>query len=184
MYGFIDSPPFPNDIVKGNIQIWGWVNPIEEQISNIEIWIDGKKRGNAIHGISRPTTNGNYGFNWNWNTELDSEGRHVIEVKVVSKNNSEILLPSAINRNLYLSVYLKHSEVDQQTLRLQLAEILDMSEIKILCFDLGIEYENIKDTDKNSTIINLILFFRKKSNFNELFDYIKKIRPKFTPPIG
>ena len=98
VYGYFDSPPFPDETLKNKVQIWGWANVDHNAVRKIEIWIDNTFQGNAAYGTPRPDAGGNFGFYWDWDTTKYKNGMHSVEIRVVAADGKSALLPSAINR--------------------------------------------------------------------------------------
>ena len=96
----IDSPTYA-DIVTGNVLIHGWSM---SNIANkeIQIYVDDQKLENvqveeredvlnAIKDYGSKEENPTPGFSYTFNTETLSSGQHFVKVKLINKDNNEIL---------------------------------------------------------------------------------------------
>jgi hypothetical protein len=92
--GFVEHPA-PEDSVTGQVPIRGWALAEESEISAIEIWIDGEKRGEAAHSLPHEGAGGNYGFAWEWDTTRERDGPHRLVVRAVAANGGYKELPPA-----------------------------------------------------------------------------------------
>jgi hypothetical protein len=74
------------------------------------------------------------------------------------------------------------NEVSQQEQRVELRQILtlrfDEGELRTLCFDLGIEYENLPGTTKADKARELVLYFEHRGRIPELLELIRNSRPE------
>jgi hypothetical protein len=85
--GHLDSP-VQNQMIKGNIEVSGWFLDGND-ITKIEVIVDGSVAGQATYGLSRPdvlTTypqynNGASGFKYSLNAKSLTEGQHTIVIK-------------------------------------------------------------------------------------------------------
>lgn len=90
--GYIEAPA--GDIwLNGTTLVSGWAKVDGSTIAQVEIYIDGIKRGDGIYGDPRPDAGGNYGFHWDWTTTGVSDGSHEIKVKAVASNGVSSWLP-------------------------------------------------------------------------------------------
>lgn len=62
-------------------------------------------------------------------------------------------------------------------LREALDKYFSLGELRMLCFDLHIDYENLEGDSKNAKIISLILFCQRRHRLPELLNEIQKLRP-------
>lgn len=92
-WGFVNSPR-PAALVVGTLPISGWVTVEESNISEVEIWVDGQKRGTATYGLPHEGAGGNYGFVWDWDTTRERDGTYTIIVKAFAANGGHTELPS------------------------------------------------------------------------------------------
>jgi len=91
--GLVDTPA-PRTVLSGQrIPITGWANVEGSQISAVEIWIDGVRRGEATYGIPDERAGGDFGFRWEWDTSQEADGRHTLIVKVFAENGGFGELP-------------------------------------------------------------------------------------------
>ncbi len=63
------------------------------------------------------------------------------------------------------------------TLHKQIDQYFSFSEVRTLCFDLGVDYENIPGDHRSAFIRNLIVSLAKQSRLQELVDQVKAERP-------
>ncbi len=91
--GLVDTPP-PRTILSGQrIPITGWAAVEDSRVSAVEIWIDGKWRGEATYGLPDARSGGDFGFRWEWDTSGEADGDHTLIVKVFAENGGYIELP-------------------------------------------------------------------------------------------
>lgn len=67
---------------------------------------------------------------------------------------------------------------DQQALRELIGRLFNDSEIRDLCFDLGIEYENLGGSSKADKVRELITFAARDGRTADLLAAVKKRRPR------
>jgi hypothetical protein len=67
-------------------------------------------------------------------------------------------------------------------IRKALAELFDLSELRTLCFDLSIDYDNLTGEDKTTKIISLIGYLDRRGQLDSLVTYGRKERPQFPWP--
>jgi len=64
---------------------------------------------------------------------------------------------------------------------IELREAVDkyfsLGELRMLCFDLDIDYENLEGDSKSAKIISLILFCQRRHRLPELLNEVQKLRP-------
>lgn len=63
------------------------------------------------------------------------------------------------------------------TLRDNLNTYFSLSEIRTLCFDLGIDYEDLGGDSKNDKVMNLVQFMQRHGRLQELEDLVRQERP-------
>jgi hypothetical protein len=56
----------------------------------------------------------------------------------------------------------------------------DLSELQTLCFDLGVDYENLSGSNKADKCRELIAYFQRRGKLGELIDYCQQQRPHLT----
>ncbi|HYN88781.1 MAG TPA: S8 family serine peptidase, partial [Ardenticatenaceae bacterium] len=93
-FGAIETPAAAPTL-GGVLRLSGWASVGGAAIDRVEIWIDGIYRGNATYGTPRPGLGGDFGFFWDWNTTLEANGPHNVQVRVVASNGRSALLPWA-----------------------------------------------------------------------------------------
>jgi hypothetical protein len=62
-------------------------------------------------------------------------------------------------------------------LRKKITQYMDNEEIATLCFDLGIEYDNLKGTEKESKVRELVSFCNRSGKLNSLTALCQSMRP-------
>jgi len=68
-------------------------------------------------------------------------------------------------------------------LRSLLTDRMDLDEIRVLCFDLKVDYDNLGGDKKAMKVIDLIELFSKSDRLHILIDYVRKVRPDLVPPL-
>jgi hypothetical protein len=63
------------------------------------------------------------------------------------------------------------------TLHKQIDQYFSFSEVRTLCFDLGVDYENIPGDHRSAFIRNLIVSLAKQKRLQELIDQVRMERP-------
>jgi len=63
------------------------------------------------------------------------------------------------------------------TLHKQIDQYFSFSEVRTLCFELGVDYENIPGDIRSAFIRNLIVSLAKKNRLQELIDQVRQERP-------
>lgn len=53
----------------------------------------------------------------------------------------------------------------------------DLEEVKTLCLELGVDFDNLRGETKSSKVRELVLFFARKNQFDVLLSHIEQIRP-------
>jgi Effector-associated domain 7 len=54
---------------------------------------------------------------------------------------------------------------------------LDETEVKILCHDIGIDYNDLDDTNKRTSIISLIMYCERRNRLSLLMSMLARLRP-------
>jgi hypothetical protein len=67
--------------------------------------------------------------------------------------------------------------LDQGQMRTQLCAAFSKEELGVLCFDLGVDYEELKDSGKSSMAMQLILFCQRRGLIKKLRETCKTQRP-------
>lgn len=57
-------------------------------------------------------------------------------------------------------------------------EVFDLNDIRVLCFRLNIEFENLSNKSKSWKLIDLIESCKRTQKMQELFDELRKARPR------
>jgi hypothetical protein len=84
--------PVPAEPVGGTITVGGWARVRESEINKIEIWIDGRLHRTAAHSMPREESDTPDGFVWEWDTTLEQNGPHLLQVRAIAENGSRALL--------------------------------------------------------------------------------------------
>jgi nucleoside phosphorylase len=63
-----------------------------------------------------------------------------------------------------------------RALRVALASAYNIAELKQLCFDLGVDWDEISGNTKSEKIVELVLYVRRRSKFDELVDMVNRER--------
>lgn len=66
---------------------------------------------------------------------------------------------------------------DLVKLRQILTKRFSLSEIKVLCFDMGIDYDELSGVDKVEKIMSLLQYIQRRLKLEDLVAYIKRSRP-------
>ena len=99
--GFIDAPPAGSTQV-GTVRIGGWAEAAGSSIIKVEIWIDGRKRADAL--LSQPRSDGKPGWHWDWNTTLYGNGTYSLQVKALAANGASSFLPGTVGTTFQIIV--------------------------------------------------------------------------------
>jgi S1-C subfamily serine protease len=67
-------------------------------------------------------------------------------------------------------------------LRKALANLFDLSELQLLCFDLGIDYDELTGENKSTKIISLLGYLERRGRLSVLVAYGQRERPQFNWP--
>ena len=78
-------------------------------------------------------------------------------------------------RNLRNEQYPSYNE--RTSLRKNLQDSFDETELREICFDFQIDYENLPGRDKKEKVMQLITYFERRRKLSELIDYCKDLRP-------
>lgn len=70
-----------------------------------------------------------------------------------------------------------YEEYNLPQLRQLLQDRLNLSDVRDLCFELGIKFENLGETTLNGTIRALIIRIQQLNRVDDLLDACKKLRP-------
>jgi nucleoside phosphorylase len=68
------------------------------------------------------------------------------------------------------------SGVDQRGLRLALSSAFDSAELRVLCFDLGIDWDEIGGDNKSGKIVGILEYARRRNLYNRLVDLVNSER--------
>jgi hypothetical protein len=68
------------------------------------------------------------------------------------------------------------SAVDRTALRNALGSRMNLSELKTLCFDLGLDYENLAGDTKTDKVVNLISYFENRQQLERLVKAVQALR--------
>jgi len=67
--------------------------------------------------------------------------------------------------------------VDPNHLRKVLIEYYNAGELRTLCFELSIDYENLGGRGKAEKVAELVLYARRNNRLNEIANYVRQTRP-------
>jgi hypothetical protein len=71
---------------------------------------------------------------------------------------------------------------DATELRLRLRAVLDAvfseNDLRDLCFDMDIDYDNLPGSGKSARARELILYCENRGRLNELTDHVRRLRPQ------
>jgi hypothetical protein len=67
--------------------------------------------------------------------------------------------------------------VDRATLRKKLVDLFSLEELQQICFDLGVDYEDLGSEGKSAKAVKLILFCQRRGRMNELMRACHELRP-------
>ena len=70
------------------------------------------------------------------------------------------------------------AQVDPVRLRQILTNYFDMSELRTLCFDLGVDYESLPGDGKGDKARELVAYFERRGYFSRLVEACYKLRPQ------
>lgn len=72
-------------------------------------------------------------------------------------------------------------QLDLRALRVGICELFTLAEIQILCFDLGIPYEELPGETLPNKAAELIGYSARRGRLQDLVAYVRKVRPNFPP---
>ena len=117
----------------------------------------------AIYWIAnRAEGNFHAGFEWTLQSSADS-----IEAELVALNQR------------YLTLYREETAVEHTRAQIRqiLTERLDDTDIRMLCFDENLDYENLSGQNKREKIITLLLHFERRNQLDYFLRAVKSMRP-------
>ena len=68
--------------------------------------------------------------------------------------------------------------VDRAVLQQKLAEMFSLDELQQICFDVGVDYEDLGSEGKSAKAVKLILFCQRRGRVAELIEACRKLRPE------
>lgn len=71
----------------------------------------------------------------------------------------------------------QEQSTNQTELRQKLEEYFNISELKTLCVNLGIDYENIPGGTKEAMVRELVLYFERNGRLSHLLQHCRQLRP-------
>jgi hypothetical protein len=89
--GTIEQPNH-GALLQGKVPIQGWAKAGGSSIAQVEIWVDGTKRGEATYGETHYASGGDYGFSWEWDTGYMENGTYTLQVQAVAANGATGML--------------------------------------------------------------------------------------------
>ena len=66
---------------------------------------------------------------------------------------------------------------DLKVLREIIARHFNLEELQLLCFDLGVDYENVTGQSKNNKALEIVTHCQRHNSINTLINLVKKLRP-------
>jgi hypothetical protein len=63
------------------------------------------------------------------------------------------------------------------TLRRVLTDTFSEQELRLLCFDLGIDFEDLRGTTLEAKMVSLVDYLQRRSRLEELIVYVRRERP-------
>jgi hypothetical protein len=73
---------------------------------------------------------------------------------------------------------------NRQSIRKILEDKFSLDELQIICFDLSLEYENLKGDTKQMKVIEIISYCERYDRVSELLEMVQKARPGLSLPIA
>jgi hypothetical protein len=135
---------------------------------------------------------------------IESAGRHpfLIQVAAASLHDAKVAVPQAEAAATYIQatalfqertvahfedvartleanatdVIKDEDRIDQAALRLKLCEAFSREELQVLCFDLGVDYEELKEGGKPATAVQLILSCQRRGLIQQLREVCRQQR--------
>lgn len=68
--------------------------------------------------------------------------------------------------------------VDRMALRQKLVEAFSLDELQQICFDLGVDYEDLGSEGKSATAVKLILYCQRSGRTRQLIEICRALRPE------
>lgn len=68
-------------------------------------------------------------------------------------------------------------QIDSRKLRTALNKLFSTGELRALCLDLGIEYEDLAGGGKGGKIVSLIKYAERHNVYDQVVNYVKRARP-------
>ncbi|MFQ5614156.1 MAG: peptidoglycan DD-metalloendopeptidase family protein [Anaerolineae bacterium] len=85
-YGNLTAPSSGAVLAGTTTQVGGWAKVTNSSINRVQVWVDGVYRGDATYGVYSAEAGGNYGFEWTWNTALETDGTHTVLARYYADN--------------------------------------------------------------------------------------------------
>jgi hypothetical protein len=107
--------------------------------------------------------------------------------KKAAKNLPPDILPENTRKNIDLRKFLLgehtgHKEIDEETslfaFRMKMNKRFSAEEVRAMCFDLGIDHENLPGDTKDAKIIGLIQHAERDDSRDEIIKECRLLRPK------
>lgn len=70
--------------------------------------------------------------------------------------------------------------VDRAALRQKLTDLFSLDDLQQICFDLGVDYEDLGSEGKSARAVKLILFCQRRGRMGELLRLCRVLRPEVT----
>jgi nucleoside phosphorylase len=76
------------------------------------------------------------------------------------------------------------SGYDPQAIRLAMSRAYSLEELRVLCFDIGIEWEDIEGITKSGKVANLLDYVRRRNKIDKLLDHVNRDRDNIIKTLG
>jgi hypothetical protein len=86
-------------------------------------------------------------------------------------------MAEALNASLAQSAGLAVEHVDAVALRRILAERFDLEELRTLCFDLGVRYDDLPAEGQQAKARELVAYLQRRERLDQLASYLRQHRP-------
>lgn len=112
-------------------------------------------------------------------TRCDSNVIMAEHLRSEIRNRHQSLVHSSIAQQATekASYLVQQTTTSPKKIRQNLNRIFNVGELRELCFDLGIDYDNLSGTRKTDKIIDLIAYFERRQKLDELISICRELRP-------
>jgi hypothetical protein len=70
--------------------------------------------------------------------------------------------------------------IDRVKLRERIISCFDEEELRTLCFDLEVDYDDLRGEGRAGKARELVVYFERRGRISELVAYCRRVRPKFS----